>query len=281
MALADTIRFILRHPIGRRQKLRALGRFVRWQLESRFKTEVVVPWVGTTRLVVRRGMTGATGNIYVGLHEFRDMAFVLHVLRQGDVFADVGANIGSYSVLASGVCGARSVAFEPDPEASAVLRKNMECNGISDLVDVREVALGSSAGTSHFTVGLDTTNHVTDSSFGTRIVATDTLDRVFSSEAPTLIKIDVEGHEEHVLSGAQASLASPTLLGVISENQSTQVEAILFSAGFIKTDYDPFARRLRDNRQQESNNGLYVRNIHEIEARVKRQQPFVIFDLEI
>jgi hypothetical protein len=43
-------------------------------------------------------MTGATGNVYYGLHEFQDMAFVTHYLREGYLFADIGANIGSYSV---------------------------------------------------------------------------------------------------------------------------------------------------------------------------------------
>ena len=57
-------------------------------------------------------MTGATGNIYAGLHEFVDMAFCLHLLRSGDLFVDVGANIGSYTVLASKVAGANSVTLE-------------------------------------------------------------------------------------------------------------------------------------------------------------------------
>lgn len=52
-------------------------------------------------------MTGATGNIYVGLHEFEDMAFLLHVLRRTDLFVDVGANIGSYTILAGGAAGAK------------------------------------------------------------------------------------------------------------------------------------------------------------------------------
>jgi hypothetical protein len=47
------------------------------------------------------GMTGATGNLYVGLHEFEEMAFLLHFLRPGDLFADVGANVGSYTILAA------------------------------------------------------------------------------------------------------------------------------------------------------------------------------------
>ena len=60
-------------------------------------------------------MTGATGNIYTGLHEFEDMMFLLHLLRPGDIFVDAGANIGSYTVLASAVVGAKSISFEPVP----------------------------------------------------------------------------------------------------------------------------------------------------------------------
>jgi len=36
-------------------------------------------WIGGTRLLVRRGMTSATDNVYHGLAEFHDMAFVLHL----------------------------------------------------------------------------------------------------------------------------------------------------------------------------------------------------------
>lgn len=47
-------------------------------------------------------MRGATGNVYVGLHEFESMGFVLHVLRSSSAFIDVGANVGAYTVLAAG-----------------------------------------------------------------------------------------------------------------------------------------------------------------------------------
>ena len=46
-------------------------------------------------------MTGATMNMYRGLHVAADILFVLHVLRVDDVFLDVGANVGTYSILAS------------------------------------------------------------------------------------------------------------------------------------------------------------------------------------
>ncbi len=100
--LIDTLSFILRHPIAGRTRVRSLMRYADWQIRSRRMSEVVVPWIGDTRLVARSGMSGATGNIYCGLHEYAEMAFTLHMLRPGDLFCDAGANIGSYSVLASG-----------------------------------------------------------------------------------------------------------------------------------------------------------------------------------
>ncbi len=81
-----------------------MTRFLRWQLGSRLlRMPLLVPWVGNTSLVIEAGMTGATMNFYCGLHEAVDMALVLHALQPGDVFLDVGANVGTYTILASAV----------------------------------------------------------------------------------------------------------------------------------------------------------------------------------
>lgn len=52
---------------------------------------IVYDWVNGAKFLVRNSETGLTGNVYTGLHEFADMAFVLHVLRPADLFVDVGA----------------------------------------------------------------------------------------------------------------------------------------------------------------------------------------------
>ncbi len=90
-----TLQFILAHPFNRGRPLQAIAGYFAWQILSRLRDEVTVDWVGGNKLIVRRGMTGATGNIYCGLHEFRDMSFVLHALRPGDVFVDVGQISGA------------------------------------------------------------------------------------------------------------------------------------------------------------------------------------------
>jgi hypothetical protein len=97
------VRFVWNHPMNRSARLAALGRVIRWQLASRLVLgPIALPFINGTYLFATRGMTGATGNWYCGLHEYEDMPFVLHNLKSGDLFVDVGANIGSYSILAAG-----------------------------------------------------------------------------------------------------------------------------------------------------------------------------------
>src|SRR4051812_48596523 len=119
MQLAQLLTFVWNHPLNAGSKVSALGRVARWQVASRLLAgPFSLPFVEGASLLVSRGMTGATGNWYCGLHEPTDMAFVLHLLRPGDHFLDVGANIGSYTVLAAGAVGARVTSVEPLPPRS-------------------------------------------------------------------------------------------------------------------------------------------------------------------
>lgn len=103
MKVLNSLRFILDHPLNHDRKWAAFLRWLRWQLGSRLLPgAVLVPFVEDVALLVKPGMTGATGNVYCGLHEFEDMALVLHALRPDDLFVDIGANIGSYAMLGGG-----------------------------------------------------------------------------------------------------------------------------------------------------------------------------------
>src|SRR5436190_4254041 len=76
-----TARFFRRHPIGQAQPFATWRRWCWWQLKTRtLRGPFTVPWINNSKLIVERGMTGATGNVYCGLHEFADMALVIHYL---------------------------------------------------------------------------------------------------------------------------------------------------------------------------------------------------------
>jgi hypothetical protein len=99
--LPSQLAAIARHPLNRGKALAALLRWSRWQIDSCLVPgPVLVPFFNSYSLFAQAGMTGITQNIYVGRAEFREMAFLLHVLRPDDLFVDVGANIGAYTILA-------------------------------------------------------------------------------------------------------------------------------------------------------------------------------------
>jgi FkbM family methyltransferase len=233
-------------------------------------------------------MTGATGNVYAGLHEFEDMAFVLHVLRPDELLLDVGANVGSYTVLASKVLGARCIAFEPVPATFAALQDNVHLNGVADRVDLRRVAVGRQSGVARMTTELDTGNRIAeldgagDATIEVPMVA---LDDVEAAAPAGLVKIDVEGHEASVLAGARRLLSSPSLLGVIMEtNRSalaygrseTEAHSALLEAGLSPHGYAPFERRLipLGRGYNLDANTLYLRDVARVEERVRGARSF-------
>ena len=97
MSIIKTISFILRHPFNKDNKFSALARFVKWQINGRLNTyPILYQFTENSTLIVKKGMAGASGNLYCGLVEYEDMAFLLHLLRETDHFLDVGANIGIF-----------------------------------------------------------------------------------------------------------------------------------------------------------------------------------------
>ena len=266
------IRNALGHPLGGRRKLYTLATIARWQVASRLsRGPLDLPWIAGTRLLVERGMTGATGNVYFGLHEVPDMAFMVHFLRPGETLFDIGANIGSYALLAASAASARVVAFEPHPKTAAFLERNIAHNKLGGQIVVRRVALSDRAGSSALTDTLDTMNHLTDNAQpGSTMVALETLDGEAARQRPAMLKIDVEGHEEMVLAGGMAALADPGLLAVEIETVTPAIDQRLRAAGFSERFYDPFARRLYEAPVAGliAANRLYLRDVADAQHRV-------------
>ena len=267
---AALLRYLLGHPLAGRRPLRAASRLLAWQVQSRISPGVHrEPWIGDSVLMVRRGMVGATGNLYLGLHEFADMALVLHPLRPDYLFIDIGANVGTYTVLAAKVRGARCISFEPDPDTAANLRANLAANAIEDRVALHEAALGAEHGEIAFTIGLDTVNRVAQQGEAQRMVPVRRLDDVLADAEPVMLKVDVEGHEDAVFAGADAVLARPSLLAVETESGGPETIARFARHGFERRYYDPFTRRLNTEPSRwHDNNSLYVRDLNAVNDRL-------------
>lgn len=287
MKFNKTIRAISAHPLTRHDKLRSYLRVLRWQITARLaQGSVLMPFVNDARLVVRKGMKGATGNVYFGLHEFEDMAFVLHLLRPAELFVDVGANVGTYTVLAGKAAGARCVAFEPGDSAFSGLLDNVHVNRIHDRVEAVQCSIGAEDGLTKFLADRDATNRIAttdDEASGREIVSVPIrrLDHALGNRHPTLIKIDVEGYETQVINGAGRVLEDPSLLAVIMEaNEAgkrygcdeSALQQRMSKLGFAQAAYEPFHRSLSlDSDGQVKRNTLLVRRdaLDEVRDRLR------------
>ncbi len=266
--------FLHSHPIAGRA---ALWRVLRWQVFSRATGRaLVVPYVAPTRLTLRRGLSSATASFYVGLIDPAEMGFLLHLLRPGDTFVDVGANIGAYTVLAAGVCGAQTIAVEPAAATRPHLRENLALNGIQALVTVEEAALGDAPGRGRFWAGRGATSRLAVD--GDAEVSVTTLDAL--GAAPLLLKVDVEGHELAVLRGGSTTLADQGLRAAIIETNGhgddAAVHGLMLGAGFAPMDYDPATRELTPRGERGFPNTLYVRDQAFVAARLRDASAFAV-----
>lgn len=282
LSLKNTLKH-LNHPLNKSNKIAAMLRILKWQIGSRLVPgDVIYKWVNDSKIVARTGETGVTGNIYCGLHEFPDMAFLLHVLRKDDLFVDIGANVGSYTVLACSAIGARGYCFEPVPSTYARLMTNIRLNDLGDRVTSLNVALGNSRGEIHFSSDQNCSNHVIadDETAESKItVDVSTLDEELK-EVPLLMKIDVEGYETPALEGAQSTLRNEELCAVIMElngsgsrygYDESKILSMMSDHGFKTYSYDPFERTLINLEGKNLNEGntIFIRNLDRILERIK------------
>jgi FkbM family methyltransferase len=295
--LSIPLKYIAKHPLTKEHKWSGFYRFFIWQFKSRLGTgPIIINWLGNLKLSVSKSMHGATGCIYVGLPEFRDMAFLLHFLNPESLFIDIGANIGAYSLLAAGKNNAKTISIEPIPQTFNFLEKNINLNRLENHVSCLNIGLSNQKGELYFTKDKDTVNHVVENkSKNTVTVKVNTLDNILDEKinTDTLIKLDVEGFELNVLNGSGKTLQNKHLKAIIVElNGSSKryglddsmVDEILMTNGFNKYDYNPFNRQLNPlDMFHEEENTLYIKSseVEYVKQQIKKSPPFQVLNKSI
>ncbi len=211
--------------VGSRSSRRVVGgsfllRAIR-SLSRVFNLSTVVPIRGIDGLTVLADF--ADDRVLEVVHEIRGENAEYHVMREllkeGDTFIDVGANFGSFSLLASRLVGVSGVvlAIEPQPRLARLIRESASRSRASN-VTVHEIAAGASTETVTLLVPADDSGRAgifpAFSGSGTHEsapVSVATLDEIAGGLVPlarTVIKIDVEGSEFAVLDGARLIIAA-------------------------------------------------------------------------
>jgi FkbM family methyltransferase len=192
-----------------------LGQLLRFPLRF-IPTKMTMP-ILQGRLRGKQWVVGSSQHgCWLGSYELDKRLLLEKTIPEGSVVFDLGAHVGFYTLLSSVLVGpkGRVFAFEPMPTNLFYLKEHLSVNRITN-VTVIEAAVSDSSGVTYFEEG--------SSSFQGRIssqgklqVKTVGLDELIArGEIPTpdYIKIDVEGAEMQVFSGAKSMLANahPTI----------------------------------------------------------------------
>ncbi len=278
---------ILSAEAARHQPASVLWRLARWQIWRRalkrpmpFRTVT-----GASLLLLPNASDSLSGFWYHQLPDFEELVFTLHLLRGGDLFVDIGANQGGWSLTVAGH-GARVFSFEPVALTCGRLRANVAVNPaeIRERIRVFPCGVGEEVGRVSFTAELDAGNHrlrePADAGAGVTTVDLEQADHVLRGEIPVLLKIDVEGEELGVLKGARQVLSAPSLVAVVMETFRPQdfaepklieAEALLREQGFTPVAYNPWKRSLMPlvKPSDGAQNTIYVRDSDAVRSRLR------------
>lgn len=179
------------------------------------------------------------------IKEPETLQWIDEYFRPGDVFFDIGANIGQYSLYsAKRFEGKIKVySFEPESQNFSALNRNIVINNLSDSVKAFCLAVSSVNGIKDFYIHNelmagsalhqfgDAKDHLGDyfeSSHSQGMVGM-TLDQLCYSEKlpfPNFIKIDVDGHERDILEGADNVFSDPRLKSILIEINEISISEI-------------------------------------------------------
>ena len=161
-----------------------------------------------------------------GVWEARETQFLRELLRPGDTFVDVGANIGYFTVLAAGCTGSSGyvIAFEPEPRNLELLRMNLARHGVRANATV--FALAAYSRPCRMALATNEANrgdHALAPQASTGIeVRCVRLDDVLPRSVDA-VKIDTQGFDHEVLAGLSETIAANPALVILTELSLTEL----------------------------------------------------------
>lgn len=148
---------------------------------------------------------------WLGSYEYEKQILFSKTITEGSVVYDIGAHVGFYTLLASELVGQKGkvVAFEPLPRNLYYLKEHLQLNRCDNVI-VIESAVAEQGGIFSFKEGTNSsTGHLSSEGYmKVKVVSLDDLVSKGEIPPPDYMKIDVEGAEMLVLSGAREIIAN-------------------------------------------------------------------------
>jgi FkbM family methyltransferase len=171
-----------------------------------------------------------------GFYERELTKQIAHRAAAGGLLVDVGANMGYFSLLWTGINASnRAVAFEPSPRNIRLLDNNAVKNSLQDRITLMPKAVGSHCGSITFDVGpVQQTGwgEISAAESETNITVPITrLDEEMPEAEIAVLKIDVQGTDTQVLFGSENLLKQKRIRVIYYEQDGEKMEAFGVKAG--------------------------------------------------
>ncbi|HLG54686.1 MAG TPA: FkbM family methyltransferase [Vicinamibacterales bacterium] len=226
-----------------------------WQLVRRASAAWHPPSPGYTSLPVAWGafviadpakMIGKS-IFTTGVYDLSVSEILARLIEPGDTVVDAGANVGYMTMLAGIAAGptGQVVSWEPHPELFSVLQQNVttlrRIQGTAE-IDIRNAALGQTSGSAELVLPAHMESNDGLAYIGERsgsatsvTVALETIDGVIGTTPIAVMKLDVEGTELAVLTGARQALDAGRIRHIVFEDHvgaGSDVTQLLAACGY-------------------------------------------------
>jgi FkbM family methyltransferase len=204
---------------------------------ARLNKDVIVAFRGLKFLINSQVNLGAC----IFLKYFEPRIYAILCNSTGDVFVDIGANVGGYSVRLA-LNYDKVISVEPNPFTADILRRNVKLNNL-DNVQIIEKAVSDHGPRSRLFAAPKLINwSLTQASDSFVDVPTVTLDELVSPyKQVDFVKIDTEGSELDVItSGVNALEKIQRLIIEVRAKHQVEILRLLRSVGFVMVNLDPW-----------------------------------------
>lgn len=292
---------ILRTSIGKRNKIKVIKNIIELQIRKRlFNGSFVFKTCTDTYAFVENGIdtSGASALFYCGILEAEEVMFCWHLLRENNIFFDIGANQGAWGLI---LCAKGVICheFEASSETFVSLKKQKSLNEkFNDKFVIHNLAVSDKNGFVEFTMGRGQNNQIKsninkykgkfhkDSYENVEAYTLDFLAEKYGF--PSVVKIDTEGFTKQVLAEGKKVLESKSLKALVIEtfrnNNSShykldEIEKILSGYGFFPYFYDPINRSVKPITKLDEGfqDTIYLRLNRENLVLLKDSLPIKIF----
>jgi FkbM family methyltransferase len=202
------------------------------RLASLFGRSVKVSVMGKTLNMDLRDWAVSSAMFAEGVWEPEETKFLEKALRPGMVFVDIGAHIGYYTVIASGLVGStgKVFAFEPDPGNFALLQRNVAENHCQNVFTGQKAIAASTRRLSLYRSRSNFGDHRTYAPIGEAVQQRGTERSAVAVEALSLddyfagnptgidfLKMDIQGSEYDAFIGMRKTLQRNSDITILTE----------------------------------------------------------------